>query len=110
MAGSERSGPGAADPELFRARPVFVTPCAETSPDHVARELEYMYYLAFKAIETYDTIWSERLRSFWLQHLGQWLPAFARDVRQANCHTFYTALAHLIEGFCVTEQDHWSAS
>jgi prephenate dehydrogenase len=37
MAGSEQSGPDAADAELFRARPVFVTPQAGTDPVHVER-------------------------------------------------------------------------
>lgn len=37
MAGSERSGPEAADPALFRGRRVFLTPAAATDPKHLER-------------------------------------------------------------------------
>ncbi len=78
------------------------------APDHVTRELEYMYFLGFRAVETRETIWTTRMRRFWLDHLGRWLPQFARDVQKTDRHTFYNALANFVEAFCISEQEHWS--
>lgn len=40
LAGKETSGPGAADPDLFRGRPFVLSPSPSTSPDSVGRAVE----------------------------------------------------------------------
>ncbi len=69
-------------------------------PDHVSHELEFMYFLAFRALTSEDPVWEQRQRRFWSEQLRGWLPNFARDIRQANCHPFYSALAELVTLFC----------
>lgn len=54
------------------------------APDHVTHELEFMYFLAYQEHSTGDPAWLERQVSFWKEHLGIWLPQFARLVRAST--------------------------
>lgn len=69
------------------------------APDHVTRELEFMYYLAFQEAQTGDAIWGQRARRFWSSHLGVWLPEFSERIAAASAHPFYDALAALLSRF-----------
>ena len=75
------------------------------TPDHVAHELEFMYYLAFNQATTEDAVWEDRQMRFWREHLGRWLPKFAEAVTNAAVHPFYNALAATIEGICIVERE-----
>ena len=69
-------------------------------PDHVAHELEFMYFLAFQEASTGESIWRERQTAFWGEHLGQWLARFARSVRDgAGDSEFYRRLGDLTATF-----------
>jgi TorA maturation chaperone TorD len=66
------------------------------APDHIAMELEFMYYLAVKQIEAVKDANLEILQScqqkqysFLRTHLSRWLPAFAENV-QKNAQTEFT--------------------
>ena len=72
-------------------------------PDHVAHELEFMYFLAFREINERDPVWAERQRQFWFNHLRNWLPDLAENIADARCHPFYDALADLLASFCNLE-------
>lgn len=66
------------------------------APDHIALELEFLYYLAYQAATEDDTAWLERYRKFADQHLERWAPQLAEAIREADKHPFYNALADLL--------------
>lgn len=53
------------------------------APDHVTRELEFMYFLTFQEPTTGGPTWLERQQRFWHEHLGLWLPKLADVVKEA---------------------------
>lgn len=73
------------------------------APDHIAHELEFMYFVAFEAARTGDPIWAERRSRFWTTHLQPWLSEFARRMAVADRHPLYTALASLLARFAADE-------
>ena len=73
------------------------------APDHLTRELEFMYFLAYREYESEDPLWRTRQENFWQQHLGAWLPQVATLVRDASDDVpVYRSLAELTLAFC-----HW---
>lgn len=68
-------------------------------PDHVAHELEFMYYLAFREAESGDPAWQERSIRFWQEHLGHWLPPLAASVAEHTEEDYYARLAELTLAF-----------
>jgi TorA maturation chaperone TorD len=73
------------------------------APDHVAHELEFMYFTAFREINEGEPVWAERQRRFWFDHVNRWLPILAKNIAAARCHPFYDALAGLLTSFCNLE-------
>jgi len=78
-------------------------PGPREAPDHITRELEFMYFLAFREITGDSAVWADRQRAFWQDHLSRWLPALAGSMAAAKCHLFYDALAELLTSFCKVE-------
>ena len=76
------------------------------APDHVAIELEFMYFLIFKEVEAMRNSDSgiaasylEKQKAFLGNHLGIWVSEFADNV-EANAQTqFYKNLARLTKSF-----------
>lgn len=68
-------------------------------PDHVAHELEFMYYLAFRQAESDDPVWQVRSSRFWRRHLGRWLPRLAASVAENTEEDYYLRLAELTLAF-----------
>ncbi len=74
---------------------------AGDAPDHVTRELEFMYFLAFQEATTGKQEWLERQQRFWREHLGQWLPQLADALGSAATDSsFYSHLSKLTREFC----------
>jgi TorA maturation chaperone TorD len=75
-------------------------------PDHIAMELEFMYYLVAKQIQATDCknfsdiqLYRQKQKSFLHSHLTMWLPEFVENVKR-NAHTeFYKDLAQCTEMF-----------
>ena len=81
------------------------------APDHVTHELEFMYFLAFQEATEGNRLWRERQERFWRQHLGRWLPSFAKTVEDARSNSpFYAGLARLTRAFCDREARHLGQS
>lgn len=81
-------------------------------PDHIATELEYVYYLCSQeasASEMGDEFavqkWQTFLRSFEDEHLVDWGVDFARQVEEQARQPFYSALASLAGAFLALEKD-----
>ena len=68
-------------------------------PDHIIIELEFMYFLSFSASSSEDVDFEIQQGKFWSEHLGKWLPPFAKSIAVAKVHPFYDALAQLLSKF-----------
>lgn len=71
-------------------------------PDHIATELEFLYFTAgeaanFAALRRDATavVWTARYRTFLQEHLCRWAGAFARKVEDGTENQFYVGLARL---------------
>ncbi len=80
------------------------------TPDHVAVELEFMYFLINKTLETQDQsgpteecCYQQKQRSFFAGHLGQWLPIFAAKVEENAQTDFYRTLGNVTRRFIEEE-------
>jgi putative dimethyl sulfoxide reductase chaperone len=73
------------------------------APDHITRELEFMYFLAFQEATTSEQVWTERQRRFFVGHLGRWLPELAAAMIEAGSHPFYDSLGRLLRIFAEGE-------
>jgi TorA maturation chaperone TorD len=80
-------------------------------PDHIAVELEFMYFLCDKEAEAWqaqdeETALERRAaeHAFLGAHLSKWIPSFCQTVVQAAQEEFYQGLARLtqawVEGEC----------
>lgn len=68
-------------------------------PDHIAVELEFMYYLNFRYLITGDEQYLKKQEEFLNCHLGAWLDDFVRAVRKYANTDFYRSLALLTQLF-----------
>ncbi|MBI2907966.1 MAG: molecular chaperone TorD family protein [Chloroflexi bacterium] len=97
----EIMGPSAvAVTELYREAGLAVSNDFRDLPDHVSVELEFMHFLCARQLQCQgdgDAEGEMRFgvlrRSFWKQHLQQWLPGFANRVLGSTLCPFYVALA-----------------
>ena len=76
------------------------------SPDHIAMELEFMYYLVVRQTQAADEgnlrdiqLCQHKQRSFLSSHLARWLSEFADNVQKNAQTEFYKKLAELTEIF-----------
>jgi TorA maturation chaperone TorD len=76
------------------------------APDHIAMELEFMYYLAVKQIQVTKEenpqdiqLYQQKQKSFLCSHLARWLPEFTENVQKNAQTEFYKKLAGLTEMF-----------
>lgn len=75
------------------------------APDHIAIELEFMYYLVFRHYEALQSDppaaqqWQTQQISFLDRHLGQWVGPFAEKVRENARTEHYRILASVTASF-----------
>ena len=76
------------------------------APDHIAAELEFMYYLIFKEVEAFsnsniETVigFIQKQKSFLEDHLMAWVPEFANSIIKYAENPFYPNLAKATETF-----------
>jgi len=81
-------------------------------PDHVATELEFMYFLCQKEVEAWEKSnpeqaleWSEMQQEFLKEHLSLWIPAFCEAVEEASNVQFYGSLAATTQAYVALEVD-----
>ncbi len=106
-ASAARKGPALADVlgfyEAFGFRPA---PAAVELPDHIGAELEFLGLLLLKDADARGrgaadeaAVAEDAARKFFADHLGSWAPAFCRRLREAARHSFYAAVADLLQAF-----------
>ena len=76
------------------------------APDHIAIELEYMYFLVFKEIEAAKnqdpgaaTCYQQKQRDFLEAHLGGWVSDFTSKIEAKAQTDFYKNLARITRSF-----------
>jgi len=79
-------------------------------PDHIAVELEFMYYLIYKEAEALEKsekdkalAFGETRNHFFNRFLSPWVPAFCEKIKEATDNHFYFALADCLSTF-ITNQ------
>ncbi len=82
------------------------------APDHIAMELEFMYYLIARQTQTTNKgnlqdiqLYQQKQKSFLYVHLARWLPEFAEKVQKNAQTEFYKKLARLTEVFVQKDLD-----
>jgi len=95
---------------FYRAFGVEVSDRAKERLDHIAVELEFMGFLAFKEAyalahhsEEKAAICREAQRKFMEAHLGRWAPLFAKLLGRKAQEGFYRRLASFLEAFITAE-------
>ncbi len=82
------------------------------APDHIAIELEFMYFLIFREIEAFNNHYfdgavryQKKQRAFLETHLGEWVSDFA-DKAAAKAQTdFYKILARITKYFICNDMN-----
>jgi TorA maturation chaperone TorD len=76
------------------------------APDHIAMELEFMYYLIARQTQAAKEenhqdilLYQQKQKSFLSVHLAKWLPEFAENVQKNAQTEFYKKLAELTRIF-----------
>lgn len=82
-------------------------------PDHIALELEFVYFLISKETEAISNASSEdaihyleKQKAFVETHLGQWVSAFADRVKERAETEFYRSLAYATESFVKSDLEN----
>ncbi len=71
------------------------------APDHIAAELEFMYYLSFQDLDNESV---ERQKYFLEHHLGAWVEDFTALVEERAETNFYRHLARITRLFVNADQ------
>jgi len=79
-------------------------------PDHIAVELEFMYYLIYKEVEALEKSEKDKvlalreIRNHFFNHfLSPWIPPFCEKIKEATDNQFYIGLADCLSTF-ITNQ------
>lgn len=82
---------------------VTVTADLNEPPDHIATELEFMFYLHGKEVAAWRegdrpaaTRWRQQALAFLNEHLGKWVPSLCCKIEKESHNLFYTSLASII--------------
>lgn len=87
---------------------------ANSRPDHITAECEFMSVLCSKEAHALMLDEEEKIdvsvnaeRTFLKDHLAGWLPAFAHRIEEADYSTFYTSIAQFAKLFIEVECDQF---
>ncbi|UCG79750.1 MAG: molecular chaperone TorD family protein, partial [Desulfobacterales bacterium] len=91
---------------MYREAGLHVAQDFNDAPDHIAAELEFMYYLVFKEIEAIAggacaiaADYVGKQKHFLETHLGVWISEFSARVMERAETKFYRSLANLTKVF-----------
>ncbi len=82
-------------------------------PDHIALELEFVYFLISKETEAISNsdpesaiLYLRRQEAFIETHLGRWVSEFADRLRKRAETEFYRSLAHVTDSFVEADSEN----
>lgn len=81
--------------EAYRAAGLGQSDEFKQPPDHITTELEFIYYLIAKYLETKDNRWLTMKDSFNNKYLKPWITDFANRIKSNSQSKFYKGLAKL---------------
>lgn len=91
---------------LYRQAGLDLSAAGKEIPDHIAIELEFMYYLSYRQMEALESDdretahdWLARQIDFIDRHLGRWIDPFAEALVQNTSSVFYRSLAEATAAF-----------
>lgn len=92
--------------QLYEEAGLIIGGEVKEPPDHIAIELEFMYYLLAKEAEAKEKDETEKAlafrkmrQRFFGQYLRAWIPPFCQKIKESSEHPFYLALAHCLLSF-----------
>lgn len=92
--------------EVYRSAGLSINDDFKELPDHIAVELEFMYYLIFKEIEAFEKSemdaaldYIRMQQAFLDRFLGRWVGSFCEKIKEGTDNKFYLALADCISAF-----------
>jgi putative dimethyl sulfoxide reductase chaperone len=92
--------------EMYRRAGLGLSSDFQDAPDHIAAELEFMYFLIAKELQALSTRDREGAfgylkvqQEFHDKYLRPWIEPFADRIRTASEHEFYTLLAESLSTF-----------
>ncbi len=99
--------------KLYRETGLVINSDFKDLPDHIAVELEYMYYLIYQEVEFLQSSQSSRAAEFLKyqemflnRFLGQWISAFCEKVRENAENDFYKLLADCTCDFVLYDRQY----
>ncbi|MFC1921581.1 molecular chaperone [Chloroflexota bacterium] len=87
---------------LYREAGLSVKDSFDAPPDHIAAEIEFMFYLiqqeavSIQNGEENAAVWKRRQEQFLSQHLLKWVPIFLEKMKAGVRQPFYRDLAELL--------------
>jgi TorA maturation chaperone TorD len=65
-------------------------------PDHVALELEFVYYLTYQYLKTGESDWLQQRDTFIQTHMKNWIPEFSNTIQKSGVHRLYDQTAKML--------------
>lgn len=100
----------------YREAGLIMSERYQALPDHVAAELEFMFYLLRQEVlaaesspEEVADVWRRRRRRFLSEHLLRWVPLLMERITSSTRQPFYRLLATLTEAMLRTEEEYTNA-
>jgi len=97
----------------YREAGLTMSESYDALPDHVAAELEFMFYLVRQETVASEStqqeradVWRERQRQFLSEHLLRWMPSFLERVTASARRPFYRLLGHLTKVILGSEKKY----
>ena len=85
------------------------------APDHIAIELEFLYFLVFQEIAAFNdndfnnmNLYQSKQKSFLETHLGVWVTDFTNNIAENTETVFYKNLARLTDSFVIEDLKYLS--
>jgi putative dimethyl sulfoxide reductase chaperone len=99
--------PAARALRAYQAAGLTLSAAAHALPDHLAIELEFMFYLGRRALDAADDGGAlQRSAEFLNECLRPWVALWRRRVEESARLAFYPALARVIEAWLETDTQH----
>lgn len=81
--------------EAYREAGLELSDKFKQPPDHIITELEFLYYLIAKYLETKDNQWLTMKDTFMIKYLKSWIGDFTNRIQEYAQSPFYKGLANL---------------
>ena len=95
----------------YNREDLFISEDFKELPDHIAVELEFMYYIIFKEVQTYlnekfedAKSFHEKQHNFFNSYLYQWVPVFCSEIKENTDKNYFYYLSEALRSFINKER------